>query len=123
MHERELTGAEPETTNNRMELLAAAEALEALTEPCKVDLHTDSAYLANAFNDGWIDGWKARGWTTSKKKPVLNQDLWRRLDVQNRRHTVRWVKVKGHAGIPLNERADDLAVGAVERLRIELGME
>ena len=116
---KDLKGAEPETTNNRMELTAAAVALEALKEPCAVRLHSDSAYLVNAFNDRWIDGWQRRGWKKSDKKPVLNRDLWERLIAQNERHDVSWIKVKGHAGIPLNEHVDGLAVGAMRTLMAE----
>ena len=111
--EKVLTGHVAETTNNRMELMAAAEALEGLSEPCRAAIHSDSAYLVNAFNDRWIDGWQRRGWKKSDKKPVLNRDLWERLIAQNGRHEVQWVKVKGHAGIPMNERADGLAVNAL----------
>ena len=116
---RDLKGAEPETTNNRMELTAAARALEALREPCVVRLHSDSAYLINAFNDRWIDGWVRRGWRKADKKPVLNRDLWERLIEQNDRHDVTWVKVKGHAGVPLNEHVDGLAVGAMRTMMAE----
>lgn len=115
--ERELSGAEAETTNNRMELTAAAEALEALREPCAVALHSDSAYLVNAFLDDWLSGWQRRGWRKADKSPVLNRDLWERLLLQARRHRVTWIKVKGHAGVPLNERVDRLAVEAVRRLQ------
>ncbi|WP_412070563.1 ribonuclease HI [Rubrivirga sp. IMCC43871] len=117
--QRDLKGAEPATTNNRMELTAAAESLEALREPCRVRLHSDSAYLINAFNHGWIDGWVRRGWKKSDKSPVLNQDLWERLIAQNERHEVVWVKVKGHAGVPLNEHVDGLAVGAMRTMMAE----
>lgn len=117
--ERELSGAEPETTNNRMELTAAAAALEALTSPCAVRLHSDSAYLVNAFRDRWLDGWQRRGWTKADKKPVLNRDLWERLLVQAARHRVEWIKVKGHAGIPMNERVDGLAVAAMRAAMAE----
>lgn len=113
--EKELCGAEPETTNNRMELTAAAEALEALGEPCAVALHSDSAYLVNAFNDRWLDGWQRRGWRKADKSPVLNRDLWERLLLQAKRHDVRWIKVKGHAGVPMNERVDGLAVAAMRQ--------
>ncbi len=116
---RDLKGAEPETTNNRMELTAAAEALEALREPCRVRLHSDSAYLVNAFRDRWMDGWKKRGWKKADKKPVLNRDLWERLIAQDERHEIEWVKVKGHAGVPLNEHVDGLAVGAMRTLVAE----
>jgi ribonuclease HI len=114
--EKELSGAEPLTTNNRMELMAAACALEALNAPCTVALHSDSAYLVNAFNDRWIAGWQKRGWTKADKSPVLNRDLWERLIAQDARHDVRWVKVKGHAGVPMNERVDGLAVAAMRRM-------
>ena len=117
--EKELSGAEPETTNNRMELTAAAEALEALQEACQVRLCSDSAYLVNAFNDRWLDGWQRRGWRKADKSPVLNRDLWERLLLQNRRHRIAWVKVKGHAGIPMNERVDSLAVGAMRKRMAE----
>jgi ribonuclease HI len=117
--EKELSGAEPATTNNRMELLAAASALEALNTPCEVALHSDSAYLVNAFNDRWVTGWQKRGWTKADKSPVLNRDLWERLVAQDARHQIRWVKVKGHAGVPMNERVDGLAVGAMRRMMAE----
>ena len=117
--EKEMSGAEAETTNNRMELTAAAEALEALREPCRVRLHSDSAYLVNAFNDRWLDGWRRRGWRKADKSPVLNRDLWERLLAQNARHHIAWIKVKGHAGVPMNERVDGLAVGAMRRRMAE----
>ena len=117
---RELKGAEAETTNNRMELQAAAEALEALREPCRVTLHSDSAYLINAFKQRWMDGWIKRGWKTANKTPVLNQDLWERLIAQDARHEVAWTKVKGHAGVELNEHVDGLAVGAMRTMQAEL---
>ena len=116
---REMKGHDTETTNNRMELQAAAEALEALREPCHVRLHSDSAYLVNAFRDNWIGGWKKRGWKKADKKPVLNRDLWERLDAQNQRHRIEWIKVKGHAGVEMNERVDQLAVSAREIAQIE----
>ncbi len=117
---RELKGAEPETTNNRMELRAAVEALEALREPCRVRLHSDSAYMINAFKQRWMDGWKRRGWKTANKTPVLNRDLWERLIAQDERHQIEWVKVKGHAGVELNEHVDGLAVGAMRALQAEM---
>ena len=113
---KELCGGEPLTTNNRMELMAAIMALETLTRPCKVDLHTDSKYVMDGIT-GWIHGWKARGWKTADKKPVKNDDLWKRLDVARSRHEVKWHWVKGHAGHPLNERADQLANLGIERMR------
>ncbi len=113
-HERVVSGAAPETTNNRMELTAALEALRALKEPCRVSLHTDSAYLTRAFNDGWLDNWVRKGWRTVNKKPVGNKDLWEGLLEQAARHRIAWIKVKGHADDPINNRVDALAVGAME---------
>jgi len=107
-HEREICGGEPATTNNRMELMAAIQALEALKRPCKVELHTDSQYVRKGITE-WIGGWKARGWRTADKKPVKNEDLWKRLDAARARHDVDWRWVKGHNGHELNERADGLA--------------
>jgi ribonuclease HI len=103
-----LNGGEPHTTNNRMELVAAISALEALKRPCAVDLHTDSEYLKNGITT-WIKGWKKNGWLTAEKKPVRNIDLWQRLDAALARHQVHWHWVKGHAGHAMNERADELA--------------
>ncbi len=108
LRERELSGGEARTTNNRMELLAAISALEALDRPSQITVVTDSAYVKNGVT-GWIFGWKKNGWRTSSKKPVKNEDLWRRLDEAQGRHTVAWEWVKGHAGHPENERADELA--------------
>ncbi|ADL01863.1 Ribonuclease HI [Brevundimonas subvibrioides] len=113
---KEMSGGEPLTTNNRMELTAAIMALEALTRPCKIDLHTDSKYVMDGIT-GWIHGWKARGWKTADKKPVKNDDLWKRLDVARTRHEVKWHWVKGHAGHALNERADQLANRGIEEMR------
>ena len=115
-HQRELCGGEGPTTNNRMELLAAIRALEALKRPCRVELHTDSQYLRQGITE-WISGWKARGWRTASKAPVKNEDLWRRLDAARARHEVSWKWVKGHAGHPLNERADELARRGCEENR------
>jgi ribonuclease HI len=106
--ERELSGGEPDTTNNRMELTAAIEALQALKRPCKVELHTDSQYLRNGITE-WLSVWKKRGWRTTSNGAVKNEDLWRRLDDARMRHSVDWRWVKGHNGHPLNERADALA--------------
>ncbi len=105
---RELNGGEPVTTNNRMELLAAINALEALKRPSHVDLHTDSQYVKNGIMN-WIHGWKRNGWKTADKKPVKNAELWQRLDDVADLHQVTWHWVKGHAGHPENERADELA--------------
>jgi ribonuclease HI len=106
--EKELSGGESATTNNRMELMAAIVALEALTRPCAVDLHTDSQYVRNGVTQ-WIAGWKARGWKTADRKPVKNVELWRRLEEASERHEVEWHWVRGHAGDEMNERADALA--------------
>ena len=106
--ERELCGGELATTNNRMELMGAIQALEALNKPCQVELHTDSQYVRTGITE-WLAGWKARGWRTAAKAPVKNDDLWRRLDAARLRHTVDWRWVKGHNGHELNERADALA--------------
>ncbi|MCS7155068.1 MAG: ribonuclease HI [Bacteroidetes bacterium] len=119
-HERELVGAEAETTNNRMELRAAVEALRALKEPCRVRLHTDSAYLHQAFSAGWLDRWRARNWRTQDGKPVKNQDLWQALLEAMRSHEVVWIKVPGHAGDPMNERVDRLARQAAMSLMTSL---
>lgn len=106
--ERELNGGEAQTTNNRMELLAAISALEALDRPSRITVVTDSAYVKGGIT-AWLHGWKRNGWKTSTKKPVKNDDLWRRLDSAAAHHDVRWEWVKGHAGHPENERADALA--------------
>ncbi|TFL17456.1 ribonuclease HI [Jannaschia formosa] len=106
--ERELKGGEADTTNNRMELLAAINALEALERPSKLTVITDSAYVKGGIT-AWLYGWKRNGWKTSTRKPVKNEDLWRRLDAAQARHKVVWEWVKGHAGHPENERADELA--------------
>jgi ribonuclease HI len=105
---RELHGFEPHTTNNRMELTAVIRALETLRRPCEVRLHTDSQYVQKGISE-WIHDWKRRGWLTADKKPVKNVDLWQELDALAHRHRVEWVWVKGHAGDPGNERADELA--------------
>lgn len=108
LKERELSGGEAETTNNRMELMAAIQALETLERPSRLTVVTDSAYVKNGVT-GWIFGWKKNGWKTSGRKPVKNAELWQRLDAAQARHEVRWQWVKGHAGHPENERADALA--------------
>lgn len=109
-----LTGGAPQTTNNRMELTAALEALRALDEPARVELHTDSAYLSRAFNDSWLEKWQQNGWKTSSKKPVKNKTLWQELLKMNDRHDIEWIWVKGHADNELNNMADELAVAAME---------
>ncbi len=113
--EKELSGGAPESTNNRMEMMAAIAALEALKRPARVRLHTDSTYLKDGITK-WIHAWKARGWKTASKKPVKNQDLWRRLETALEPHHVEWFWVKGHAGHPENERADELARAAIGAL-------
>lgn len=107
-HEREIYGGEPETTNNRMELMAALNALNSLKEPCQVDLYTDSIYVRDGISK-WIEGWKKNGWRTAAKKPVKNMELWQQLDEARARHRVQWHWVKGHAGHRENERVDALA--------------
>jgi ribonuclease HI len=114
-HEREIWGGEAATTNNRMELTAAIEALQALKRPCRVELHTDSKYLQSGITE-WLPLWKARGWRTMSKGAVKNDDLWRRLDEARLRHEVDWRWVKGHAGHALNERADALARRGLEEI-------
>jgi ribonuclease HI len=115
-HEKELKGGEPNTTNNRMELMAAISALEALKRPCRVDLHTDSKYVQQGISQ-WIHGWKRNGWKTADKKPVKNGELWQRLEAAVAHHQVRWHWVKGHAGHELNERADQLVGEAIAEIK------
>src|SRR6202521_1602497 len=117
-HEKELKGGEPHTTNNRMELMAAIAALEALKRPCTVDLFTDSQYVRGGIT-GWINGWKRNGWRTASKQPVRNVDLWQRLDAALKQHRVRWHWVRGHAGHAMNERADEIAREAIREMRAE----
>jgi ribonuclease HI len=114
-HERELSGAEPDTTNNRMELIAAAAALEALKRPCKIVLHTDSEYVRNGITR-WHEGWVRRNWRNATGDPVKNIDLWQRLLAAAAPHQIDWRWVRGHAGHPMNERADALATAAREGL-------
>lgn len=114
-HERELCGGEANTTNNRMELMAAIRALESLKEPCHVSLTTDSEYVRKGITE-WLRNWKARGWKTAARKPVKNADLWRALDDAAARHTVDWHWVKGHSGHAENERADQLANRGIDEL-------
>jgi ribonuclease HI len=111
-HEKELSGFEPETTNNRMELTAAIAGLAALKRSCRVRLTTDSEYVKKGITE-WIDGWVRRGWKNSQKKDVANRDLWEQLLEQSRRHQVEWCWVRGHAGHPENERCDELARAAI----------
>jgi len=114
--ERELWGGEPETTNNRMELMAAIRALEALRRPCRVELTTDSRYLQKGVTE-WMENWKRRGWKTAGKQPVKNIDLWKRLDEAMGRHHIEWHWVRGHTGHAENERADQLANRAIQELK------
>jgi ribonuclease HI len=114
--ERELSGGEPDTTNNRMELLAAIMALEALNRPCEIELHTDSQYVQKGIGE-WMPNWIRRGWKTAGGDPVKNQDLWLRLQAAAQHHQVKWKWVKGHAGHADNERVDKLARAAAERIR------
>jgi ribonuclease HI len=113
--EKELCGGELATTNNRMEMTAAIRALEALREPCRVELYTDSVYLRSGITE-WLPEWRRRGWRTASRKPVKNQDLWEELSALTDRHEVSWHWVKGHAGHPENERADELANRGLEEL-------
>jgi ribonuclease HI len=114
--ERELSGGDPATTNNRMELMAAIQGLEALKRPCRVHLFTDSTYVRDGVTK-WIHGWKKNGWRTADKKPVKNVELWQRLDAARAPHQVDWIWVKGHSGHAENERADQLARDEIEKMR------
>jgi ribonuclease HI len=118
-YKKELCGAEPDTTNNRMELLAAIMALRVLKYPCEVELHTDSKYLQNAFSRKWIENWQRNDWRTSDKKPVANQDLWQELIELANVHRIEWLWVKGHANHAHNERCDVLVAKARENLNKE----
>jgi len=114
--EKEMNGGEPRTTNNRMELMAAIRAIEAVKRPCKIHLHTDSEYLRQGITT-WIHSWKARNWRTADKKPVKNVDLWQRLEAAIETHDVQWHWVKGHSGHVENERADELARLAIRQMK------
>jgi ribonuclease HI len=114
-HEREISGAEEHTTNNRMELTAVIRALEALKRPVQARVYTDSEYVRRGISE-WLAGWKARGWRTADRKPVKNQDLWQRLDELQAGHRIEWHWVPGHAGVPGNERVDRLANEAIDTL-------
>lgn len=114
-HRKELTGGDPQTTNNRMELTAAIESMRQLKQPCRVKLHTDSAYMVNCFKQRWYVNWEKNGWKNSRKEPVENQDLWKKLLEQVRRHQVEFIKVKGHSDVELNNRCDELARGAIPK--------
>jgi ribonuclease HI len=115
-HQREISGAEPATTNNRMELTAAVEGLGALKEPCEIEFFTDSQYVQNGISE-WLKHWKTRGWKTKEKKTVKNEDLWRELDAKSAKHQISWRWLKGHAGHEMNERCDLLAKNEILRLR------
>lgn len=114
---REMSGYDPETTNNRMELLAAIKALSALREPCNVVLYSDSSYLTDAFLKGWLVSWQKKNWIKSDKKPVLNKDLWEELIQLSQIHSIKWIRVKGHADNVENNRCDQLATGAIAAAR------
>jgi ribonuclease HI len=114
-HEKTLKGAERETTNNRMELMAAISALEELSRPCKVDLTTDSQYVRKGITE-WLANWKRRNWKTASKQPVKNVDLWQRLEAATHQHDIAWHWVRGHTGHPENERADELANEAIDAM-------
>lgn len=113
-HKKELSGYDPMTTNNRMELMAVITALECLRESCEIDLYTDSKYVADAFNKNWTKNWQQNGWKTASKKPVENQDLWLRLLAQVEKNQINWLWVKGHADNEYNERCDQLARKEIE---------
>jgi ribonuclease HI len=115
-HKREMSGSEPATTNNRMELRAAIEGMRALREPCEVEVVTDSEYLKNGITK-WIHGWKRNGWKTASKKPVVNQDLWNELDTLVSQHQIQWTWTKGHAGHGDNNRCDELATAAARGIK------
>lgn len=114
-HKKEMSGGESHTTNNRMELTAAIEALKALKEPCKVKLYSDSAYLVNGFRNNWVGGWQRNGWKTSKNQPVENQELWKALLRLMETHQVEYIKVKGHSDNQWNNRCDELARSAIQQ--------
>jgi len=115
--EKTLSGGEPDTTNNRMELMAVIRSLQALNRPCRVSIHSDSALIVNAFTQGWVDNWLRRGWKKADKKPVENRDLWVELLGAMQIHDVEWVKVKGHSDDARNNRVDRLAVEACKKVQ------
>ena len=117
-HEKEIEGGDQNTTNNRMELMAAIEALNSLTQPCEVELYTDSQYVKGGMT-GWIFGWKKNGWKTASRKPVKNAELWKQLDEAVSRHKINWHWVKGHVGHDENERADELARSGMEPFKLK----
>ena len=116
----EISGYEARTTNNRMELMAPIQALARLKEPCEVKVYSDSAYLVNAFRKGWLDNWQQKNWLKSDKKPVENQDLWKEILKFTGVHRIEWIKVKGHADNPHNNRCDALATGEIKQHRVDI---
>lgn len=114
---KEISGGEINTTNNRMEMKAVIEALKMLKEPCEVEIYSDSAYVVNAFNENWIENWRARNWRKSDGKAVLNVELWQMLIKLTNKHSVKFIKVKGHSDNEYNNRCDELARGAINQLR------
>ena len=117
IHEKELSGSMPHTTNNRMEVFAVISALGALKERCHVRIHSDSAYVVNAFRQGWLDSWQRKGWKTADGKPVENQDLWRLMVIVVQKHQVEFIKVAGHADCEENNRCDELARAEIRKLK------
>lgn len=117
VHEKEISGFEENTTNNRMELKAAIEALKSLKGPCLVEFYSDSAYLINCFEKKWLEGWKFNGWRNSSKDEVKNIEMWKVLDELNNTHNIKWIKVKGHSDNEYNNRCDKLATGEIKKNR------
>jgi len=117
--EKELSGGNPATTNNRMEMKAVIEALKAMKKPCHVKIHSDSALIINAMTKGWIENWQKKGWRKADKKPVENKELWEEMLAAMKPHKVSWIKVKGHSGLELNERVDQLAVAESLKLKMK----
>ncbi|MCL2540328.1 MAG: ribonuclease HI [Firmicutes bacterium] len=113
--EKEISGFQADTTNNRMELMAVIKALEAITEPCNIKLYSDSAYVINAFKEGWLEAWQQNSWRTSTKKEVKNPDLWQALLCLAQKHNITWIKVKGHSDNVYNNRCDTLATGEIAK--------
>ena len=120
LHEMELSEGFPKTTNNRMELLGIITGLEHLKRPCRVEVYSDSQYVINAFQKGWLNNWVKNGWKKADKQPVLNRDLWERLIAAAEPHEITWNWVKGHAGHPENERCDKLATKAADSMKVEM---
>ena len=116
--EKDISGGDPKTTNNRMEMKAVIEALRSLKKPCKVKIHSDSALIINAFTKGWVKNWQKKGWRKADKKPVENRELWEQMIEAMQPHEVEWIKVKGHSGHVLNDRVDALAVAESKKFKI-----